>query len=238
LIATVALMVGLAHRHPGSSADLRRPQSGSLVVALFSNRSLLMKIVFLGLSVVSASLASAAPAAAEPAAPGAGALGLRVHLLGGGLPPYSPVKGAVANAPSPVGAVGGSYALSDRFTLTGELGAQAVLAGGTPRYGARLSVGVERWLWTTADALRPFLHASLAIGRAPQNDLTNTGQDLPELAVELGGGAAYFWSRHFSLSCRVGIGGAVRFGLGAPAKGGGLLTFGTVTPSVGASWFF
>jgi hypothetical protein len=199
--------------------------------------SLPMKMLILFSSVMAASLASAV-AAAEPAAPGAGTLGVRVNLLGGSLPSYSPVKGAVANAPSPVGAVGGSYALSDLVTLTGELGAQAVLAGGTPRYGARLSIGVERWFGTTAEVLRPFLHASLAIGRAPQNDLTNTGQDAPELALELGGGAAYFFSRHFALSCRVGIGGAVRFGLGAPAKGGGLLTFGTVTPGVGASWFF
>lgn len=166
------------------------------------------------------------------------AFGFRTTLGGQGLPLYSPVPGAAANAPSQFGSVGVAHFVTDAVTLLGDLGFGTVLAGGKARFGIGAQFGVDYHFRTRRDALRPLLHAQLSISRAPQNDLDNTGQDLPWLGVQAGPGAEYFFSRNFSLAARVGLGFAWRFGLGAPAPGGGVALVGTVTPALSAAWYF
>jgi hypothetical protein len=183
---------------------------------------------------------SAVPALAQPgpASAGKGTFGLRANLSTGGVPVYSPVPGAVANAPTPVGTVGVTYFTGDALALLIEVGAGVALAGGDPRPGFSAGFGVDYHFRTPADALRPLLHAQVILSRAPPNDLANTGQDLPWLTAQVAGGAEYFVSRYFSVSVRLGVGVAARFGLGAPEQGGGVIVVSTVTPGIGAAWYF
>ncbi len=183
---------------------------------------------------------AAAPASAgrvaAPISAANGALGIRVAIIGNQVPLYSPVAGAAANAPVPVGTIGVSYFVSDALALQGDVGLGVALAGGEPRLGFKLSAGADYHFRTPAEALRPLLYAQLAIGRGPPNDAKNDGQDLPSLEAQIGGGAEYFFERHFSVTGRVGLGAAWRFGLGATAPGGGVISISTVVPGLGAAW--
>lgn len=177
------------------------------------------------------------PPAPASASAGRGSLGIRASFGGGTVPVYSPLPGSAANAPSSVGTIGLGYFVSDRTKLTGEVGAGVALAGGSPRVGFSAGFGADYLLRDPTRALRPLLHAGFAFDRGPPNEPNNSGQDLPALLVDVGGGAEYFFAREFSISCRVGLGLAWRFGLGAPAPGGGVISIGTILPSVGATWY-
>jgi hypothetical protein len=60
-----------------------------------------------------------------------------------GLPSYSPVRGAVANAPTPTGSLGVSYFITDAATVLVDVGTTVVLSGGDPRIGLAAAAGLD-----------------------------------------------------------------------------------------------
>ena len=164
------------------------------------------------------------------------AFGIQTGFGGGRAPTYSPVPGAVENAPSPIGTIGVSYFASDTWALVGEAGLGVALAGGEPRVGITVGVGTDYYFRTRHDAL-PLLHGGLLVERRPPNDLKNDGQELPWIEAQVGGGAAYFLHPRFSIACRVGVGVAWRGGLGATAPAGAVIVISTLLPAVQATWY-
>jgi hypothetical protein len=189
---------------------------------------------------VASSLAQSAPAA--PAAPQLSPVGgnfaLRIGVGDAGLPSFFPTPAARANPPNPSGTLGMSYFFTDATALVIDLGASVASAGGDLRLGGSIAAGVDWVLGDSTMVLRPLLSGKVVLERAPPIDPNNEGQDLPNLSVVLGGGAAYFFNPHFAITGRVGVGAGVEFGLGAKNPGGAVLLAGVVTPSIDASWYF
>lgn len=176
-------------------------------------------------------LLSAAPDGADR-----GSFGLRAEV-GGGLPSYSPVVGAAANAPSRLGTFGLSFFTSPAVLLTAEVQLGVVSVGTAPRLGVGGGFAFE-YLFRAGRAVRPFLRAGLSVERATPTDLANVAQELPSLNLDVGTGVFYFPVPELGLFARIGVGVAWRPGLGARAPAGAVSIAGTVIPAAGLAWFF
>lgn len=169
-----------------------------------------------------------APAAAVDAggerSAGKGAFGIRATFGGQGIPV---VGRGTAAAPAETGTIGLAYWGSDNLTVLFDLGFGLGISGGGALIGFAAGIGMDYHFRTTADALRPLINVQVAIGSAISADLGNALQ----LSAQFGGGAAYFFNPHFSVSARIGLGLRLPFATGS-------MTLTTFTPAVGAAWYF
>lgn len=169
-----------------------------------------------------------APAAAVDAggerSAGKGAFGIRATFNGQGIPV---VGRGTAAAPAETGTIGLAYWGSDNLTVLFDLGFGLGISGGGALIGFAAGVGMDYHFRTTADALRPLINVQVAIGSSISSDIGNALQ----LSAQFGGGAAYFFSPHFSVSGRIGLGLRLPFATGS-------MTLTTFTPAVGAAWYF
>lgn len=175
--------------------------------------------------------ADARPAPAAPVDAGAqrsagkGAFGIRGTFGGQSVGASRVGMGAT---PIEVGTVGLAYWGSDNFALLFDLGFGLGITGGGANIGLAALVGMDYLFRTTSDALRPLFHLQAGVASTIAPDL---GSALA-LTATVGGGAAYFFSPNFSLTGRLGLGFRLPFASGQTT----VLT--TLTPAVGAAWYF
>lgn len=130
--------------------------------------------------------------------------------------------------PLEVGTIGLAYWATDSFSLLFDLGFGLGLSGAGANIGFAALIGMDYHFGSTADALRPLFNLQVGVGSTISSDI---GSAL-SLTAQVGGGAAYFFSPRFSLTGRLGLGFRLPFGSGQAV----VLT--TLTPAVGAAWYF
>ncbi len=139
-------------------------------------------------------VAQAAPAApAEPQkvpGPSAGTFGLRASFQGG----MAPLGGA-ASTPT----IGMRYLASDSTALNFDVGL-GVGFGNDTLFGFGLGFGLDAYLGSPDKPLRPFVGGGLSLN-APMAE----GFDVIGLGIDVGFGAEYWFSDHFSLSGRAAL---------------------------------
>jgi hypothetical protein len=153
---------------------------------------------------------------------GAGMFGLRGTMGGGQVVPST---GGAQTAPS-LGSVGLSYWATDGFTLLVDVGFGMALSQSFA-IGFGASVGMDYHFGAVTDALRPLLNVQVGIGTGLGGDPIAS----MALTAQVAGGAEYFFSPHFSLTGRLGLGFRLGFGNGAAALA-------LLTPAIGAAWYF
>ncbi|MBE2251548.1 MAG: hypothetical protein IAE78_18545 [Myxococcus sp.] len=153
-----------------------------------------------------------------------GAFGIRA-TFGGQTVPL--VGRGTAAAPAETGTVGLAYWGSDNLAVLFDLGFGMGISGGGVLVGFAAGVGMDYFFRTSNDALRPLINVQVALGSSISSDIGNAMQ----LTAQFGGGAAYFFNQHFSVSGRIGLGLRLPFSTGST-------TLTTFTPAVGAAWYF
>lgn len=170
-----------------------------------------------------------APAAAVEAggerSAGKGAFGIRATFNGQVIGSSRVGTGSV---PIETGTVGLAYWASESLTLLFDLGFGLGISGSGVNLGFGAGLGMDYHFRTAADALRPLFHLQVGIGSAIAPDIGNALQ----LSAQVGGGAEYFFSPSFSLTGRVSL------GLRLPFASGQAVVLTTLTPAVGAAWYF
>lgn len=155
-----------------------------------------------------------------------GDLGLRAGFGASGSLSIPSSSAAVSAYSAPT--VGIAYFGSDSFKLLFDLGVGFGLNSGQTFFGASALLGFDYLFRTPGDALRPFFHL------AGTFNLATAGSDpIIGFGAQLGFGAEYFLNPSFSLSGRMLI--AVPM---AVPGGDFVLGVFTVTPGVGATWYF
>ncbi|MFZ5440767.1 MAG: hypothetical protein ACOZQL_12220 [Myxococcota bacterium] len=131
-------------------------------------------------------------------------------------------RGSSVAAPS----VGISYLATDGFKLLVDLGAGFAMVGSNVLLALNATVGFDYLFRTPADALRPFFHFAGFFNMAGSSSF-----DIG-FGAQLGFGAEYFFNPAFSVNGRLL--------LAVPMAVSGEFTLGifTVTPGVGATWYF
>jgi hypothetical protein len=130
--------------------------------------------------------------------------------------------------PIETGSIGLGFWASDSLTLLFDLGLGLGISGSGANIGFGAGIGIDYHFRTAADALRPLFHIQVGIGSAIAPDI---GSAL-SLGAQVGGGAEYFFSPNFSLTGRVAL------GLRLPLGFGQAIVLTTLTPAVGAAWYF
>lgn len=164
-----------------------------------------------------------ATAPAEPviASAGKGAFGIRATYVGQGL--IAPGAGNVA---LPTGSVGAAFWATDNFTLLFDVGF-GLGVNNSISVGFLAQVGFDYHFRTPNDALRPLINVQVGLGTPITNNIAI------QVEAQLAGGAAYFFSKSFSITGRVGLGTVLAF------PGGNFrMALSTFTPSLGAAWYF
>ncbi len=132
--------------------------------------------------------------------------------------------GATAIAPT----VGISYFGSDSFKLLFDLGFGLLIANSFA-YAINAVIGFDYLFRTPGDALRPFFHLAGLFGLAG----SGSGDPGITFGAQFGFGAEYFFNPAFSVNGRLLL--AVPMAI---PGGNFVLGISTVTPGVGASWYF
>lgn len=158
-----------------------------------------------------------------PVSAGKGAFGIRASFSGGTF--SIPSTASTAGAGSSVGI---AFFASDSFKLLIDLGATLALVNSDVAYGFNALVGFDLMFRHVTDALRPFFHAGAFF-----NLNGGASNVVPSFGVQLGFGAEYFLSHNFSLNGRLLL--AVPM---ATVNGDFTLLITTVSPGVGATWYF
>lgn len=149
-----------------------------------------------------------------------GDFGIRANLMG-----TSAIAVGVGGVAAPT--LGFAYFTSDSFKLLIDVGVGVGLTDSNVALAFSAGVGFDYLFRTPADALRPFIHVLASFGFGGQ--LNNPALSL---VVQGGFGAEYFFSKNFSANGKLLLG--VPVGL-APNFSLQILT---VTPGVGATWYF
>lgn len=126
------------------------------------------------------------------------------------------------------GTVGIAAWVAEGFALIFDLGGSLFLNNGNALFGASVGAGFDYHFGTSADALRPLFHFSASF------DVTGDSSNvLVGVTANVGGGAAYFFSKHFSVTGKLLLTVPMQFPNGS-------FTIGlfTATPAVGAAWYF
>jgi hypothetical protein len=154
---------------------------------------------------------------------GAGSFGIRGTIGGGDAVPSVATGGQQAPG---IGSVGLSYWATDGFTLLIDAGFGMALS---PAFalGFSASVGMDYHFGSVGDALRPLLNVQVGIVTGLGGDPTAS----MALTAQVAGGAEYFFSPHFSLTGRLGLGFRLGFNNGSAV-------FALLTPAIGAAWYF
>lgn len=127
-------------------------------------------------------------AVAKVAGPAKGALGIRAAFGSAGLP--------VAGGGVPT--LGLKYFATDKVGITFDLGLGMVFASGNIDFGFASGLGVDAHLGSAEKPLRPFVTGGVLFGKA----LSRLGDDF-SLGMDVGGGAEYWFSDHFSVNGRL-----------------------------------
>ena len=130
--------------------------------------------------------------------------------------------------PIEAGSVGLAYWASDSVAMLFDLGFGIGIAGSGVGIGFGASLGMDYHFRTSTDSLRPLFHIRAGISSQISSDIGNS----LVLGAGVGGGAAYFFSPHFSLT------GRVLLGLRLPFASGQSIVLTTLSPAVGAAWYF
>lgn len=124
-------------------------------------------------------------------------------------------------------AVGISYFASDSFKLLFDLGFGMGIVGSGVFFALGANIGFDLLFRSPADALRPFFHFAANFNLAGANAVA------VGFGAQTGFGAEYFFSPSFSINGRLMLAvPMVIFGSGLA------LGIFTVTPGVGATWYF
>ncbi len=138
---------------------------------------------------------------------------------------FDPTAPATSAAPL----IGISYMGSDGFKLLLDVGFGLGIAGSAMSYSVGANVGFDYLFRTPGEALRPFFHFSGQFGMSAR------GSNDPDFTfgAQLGFGAEYFLNPGFSINGRLIL--AVPMKL---AQGSFTMQLFTLTPGVGATWYF
>lgn len=167
---------------------------------------------------------AAAPAEPVIASAGKGAFGIRATYIGQTL--SAPLAGAAGLIPLQTGSIGAAYFATDNFTLLFDVGFGLGVSN-IVRVGFLAQVGFDYHFRTPNDALRPLINVQVGVGSPITNNIA------VQIEAQVAGGAAYFFSKSFSITGRIGLGTVLAF------PGGGFsMTLSTFTPSLGAAWYF
>lgn len=153
------------------------------------------------------------------ASAGFGSIGVRASFGGAGA-----LATGVASAAAPT--VGLTFFATDQFAITADAGFGLNMFRGNPNIGFAAAVGMVFALRTPAEVLRPIVVAQVSFGKL----VSQQGDDFA-LGGNVGGGAEYFFSQHFSVNAQLAA------GLSVDLRSGDLAIF-TFTPGVGATLYF
>jgi hypothetical protein len=131
-------------------------------------------------------------------------------------------SGASVAAPT----VGIAYFAADSFKLLIDLGFGMALVGSSALLAIGANVGFDYMFRTPGDALRPFFHFAGLFNMVGSNDFAIS------FGAQLGFGAEYFFAPNFSVN------GRLMLAVPMSVANGFLLGIFTVTPGVGATWYF
>ncbi|GMU59661.1 MAG: hypothetical protein AMXMBFR34_14240 [Myxococcaceae bacterium] len=124
--------------------------------------------------------------------------------------------------------VGVSFWASDEAALNFDLGfGIAIPERGDPPVALSATIGLDYHFRTPGVALRPLFAAAASFNMLLVGGNANVG-----ISVQLGGGAAYFFSPNFSLTGKLLVSVPMQF---SPSF---QIAFFSLTPGVGASWYF
>jgi hypothetical protein len=143
---------------------------------------------------------------------------------------FSPSVGGVSSVGTTTslttGTVGVAVWATDGLALSFDVGGGVLFGSGF--WSAAAIIGVDYHFATPAVALRPLFHFSAGV-----HVLANVAGGGVSLVANIGGGAAYFFSKNFSLTGKLLLTVPMAF----PA---GSFTFGlfSATPAIGAAWYF
>lgn len=114
----------------------------------------------------------------------------------------------------------------DNLALALDFGVGLLGVNGDVQFGFSALLGADYYFRSSADALRPLLAVKVGISK----NISRSGEDFA-LPVSAGFGAAYFFSPSFSVDARLNL--AFLLDLRSSA-----FLFSTVSPGVGASFYF
>jgi hypothetical protein len=155
-----------------------------------------------------------------------GAFGIRAGFGASGsttVPTTSATASALA-APT----VGIAFMATDSFKLLVDLGFGMGLVGSNVIFAVGTTIGFDLLFRTPGDALRPFFHAGGSFNLLAASSNPSIG-----FGAQLGVGAEYFFSPSFSINGRLLL--AVPMAI---AGSNFVLGIFTVSPGVGATWYF
>lgn len=169
---------------------------------------------------------SAAPTFEGPkVSAAAGDFGIRAGFLASGT---TSVSGSGLTLSIGAPAVGISYWATDDAALTLDLGfGMAIPDRGDPPVALSATLGLDYHFRNPGVALRPIFAAAVSF-----NMLLVGGNATIGMSAQLGGGAAYFFSPSFSLTGKLLLSVPMSF---SPSFS---IAFFTLTPGIGAAWYF
>lgn len=153
---------------------------------------------------------------------GGGDFGIRAGFGSSGSIAIPSGSGAAVAAPT----VGIAYFASDNFKLLIDLGFGMALVGSSALLALGANVGFDFMFRTPGEALRPFFHFAGLFNMVGSNDFAIS------FGAQLGFGAEYFFSPSFSVN------GRLMLAVPMSVANGFLLGIFTVTPGVGATFYF
>lgn len=136
--------------------------------------------------------------------------------------PASSSGGAAVAAPS----VGISFMAADSFKLLVDLGFGMGMVGSSVLLALNATLGFDYLFRTPGDALRPFFHFAGFFSMAGSSNF------VVGFGAQLGFGAEYFFNPAFSVN------GRLLLAVPMAVPGDFVLGIFTVTPGVGATWYF
>ncbi|MBL9037561.1 MAG: hypothetical protein JNG84_03495 [Archangium sp.] len=160
------------------------------------------------------------------ASAGSGAVGIRAGFgtTGVGIPSG---VGAVAALAAPT--VGLALWANDNAAITIDLGAALGIVSSATLFSLSAALGLDYHFRTPSAALRPLFTVGASFTMA-----TTGGDPAIGLGFRIGGGAAYFFSPSFSLTGKL----ALEVPLSFTSRGDVIVVLSTLTPGVGAAWYF
>lgn len=156
-----------------------------------------------------------------------GAVGLRAGFQGGSVSVPSGTGAASTTLGAPT--VGLSLWANDNAAIQLDLGAALGVLSNATLFSLAATLGLDYHFRSPSAALRPLFAVAASFRLATAGSDPTIG-----LAFQIGGGAAYFFSPAFSVTGKL----LIEVPLAFTSRGDVNLVLSTLTPGVGATWYF
>lgn len=155
-----------------------------------------------------------------------GDFGIRAGFGASGATSVPTGTGATGGVAAPT--VGIAFMGTDNVKLLADIGFGMAVVGSNVPFALGVTVGIDYLARNPGDALRPLFHFGASFNLASAGSTVGIG-----FGAQVGGGAEYFFSPHFSVNGRLLISVPM-----SVANDNFILGIFTLTPGVGATWYF